>query len=143
MPVRTYIRVGIIYLHRMNKLSKMTTNDIIAQIVGWELHKWSSTSSLGYLCQIKADLIRYVIANCPCTEEEKSSYEEEVRKINMRFGALREYARSHDEDFEVNRMSMLRQNNYKVMKHRYENSPYWGEINMYLGLVRNVVGHNI
>ncbi len=116
----------------------MSTNEIIEQILGWELHKWSSTSSLAFLCQIKSDLIHYVIANCSCTEGEVEAYNEEVDKLTLRFGALRDYAREHDEDFSVNRMSFLKQLNYKVMKHRYENTPYWGDINMYLGEIRRV-----
>ena len=116
----------------------MKTQDIIDQIVSWELHKWSPTSDLAFQCQIKGDLIRYVMANCACSEADVCAYDEEVRKQTMRFGALREYAQVHEEDFPMRHLSLLKQHNYKVMKHRYENTPYWNEINMYLGKIRNV-----
>ncbi len=116
----------------------MKTQEIIEQILGWELHKWSPTSSLAYMCQIKADLIRYVIANCQCSEEDASAYNEEVNKLTLRYGVLRDYAAAHDEEFPNRHLSLLKQHNYKVMKHRYENTPYWGDINMYLGQIRKM-----
>ena len=93
-------------------------------------------ADLALQCQIKGDLIRYVLANCACSEADVCAYDEEVRKQTMRFGALREYAQAHDEDFPMRHLSLLKQHNYKVMKHRYENTPFWNEINMYLGRIR-------
>ncbi len=114
--------------------------DIVDQILGWELHKWSPTSALAFQCQIKGDLIRYVMANCSCTASDALAFDEAVRKQTMRFGALREYAEAHNEDFPMRHLSLLKQHNYKVMKHRYENTPYWNEINMYLGKIRKMEG---
>ena len=116
----------------------METKDVIEQILGWELHRWSPTSSLAFLCQVKGDLIRYVMANCPCSESDASTCNDEVNKLTLRYSALREYAQEHNEDFPMRHLSLLKQHNYKVMKHRYENTPYWGDINMYLGKIRRL-----
>lgn len=116
----------------------MTTNEIIEQILGWELHKWSPTSSLAYMCQVKADLIHYVMENCPCTEEEKEAYQQKIYSLTLRYSALRSYAAEHQEEFPMRHLTLLKQLNYKTMKHRYEGSAYWGDINMYLGQIRKV-----
>lgn len=116
----------------------MTANEIIEQILGWELHKWSPTSSLAYMCQVKADLIHYVMENCSCTDQEKEAYQQNVNNLAFKYGALREYAAVHQEEFPMRHLSLLKQLNYKTMKHRYEGTAYWGDINMYLGQIRKV-----